>query len=60
VRDWRKEEKRAIEKSDAAVTVANEILKIAKGHSYRMPEHTLIYPNYLPGKYVPEEILEKK
>ncbi len=58
--DWKKEEQRAIEESDAVITVSEEIFNIAKNHGYKLPQHTLIYPNYLPQKYIPKDIPQKK
>ncbi len=53
---WREEEKRAIEECDAVITVADEIFSIAKENGIQLPAHALVYPNYLPGTYIPDEL----
>lgn len=54
--DWRGEERRAIEGSDAVIAVSGEIFNIARRQGYRFPEITHVYENYIPERFIPEKI----
>jgi glycosyltransferase involved in cell wall biosynthesis len=53
---WQPEERRAIEESDAVIAVSNEILEIALGHGYDLPNTTAVYANYIPARFIPDEL----
>ncbi|MBA2616324.1 MAG: glycosyltransferase [Actinobacteria bacterium] len=50
--DSRMLERRAIEESAAVVTVSDELFAELRGR-YRLPEHTLVFPNYALRRDVP-------
>ncbi len=52
------EEKNAIERSHAAIVVSDEILRIT-ARAYQLPEKTLVFPNYIPQRFVPKKLPEK-
>jgi glycosyltransferase involved in cell wall biosynthesis len=52
------EEKNAIERSHATIVVSDEILRIT-ARSYQLPEKTLVFPNYIPRRFVPKKLPEK-
>ena len=56
VLNWRKEERRAIERSDAIITVSNAILSLARRQGYRLPEITHVYANYIPERFIPKTL----
>ena len=49
----REEEQRAIERSDAVITVSDEIFNLAQQQGYRLPEITHVYANYTLERFVP-------
>jgi glycosyltransferase involved in cell wall biosynthesis len=51
--NWLKEERRAIEHSDAVITVSDEIFNLAHRQGYRLPEITHVYTNYTLERFVP-------
>ena len=53
-RNWKQEEKRAIEKSDAVIAVSDEIFSQARQLSYRIADNSHVYPNYIPTRFVPD------
>ena len=53
---WQPEERRAIEESDAVIAVSDEILDIARRHGYQLPTATEVYANYMPARFIPEEL----
>jgi glycosyltransferase involved in cell wall biosynthesis len=54
--NWLKEERQAIEHSDAVIAVSDEILNLARRQGYRLPEITHSYPNYIPERFIPETL----
>ncbi|MCP4367182.1 MAG: glycosyltransferase family 4 protein [Deltaproteobacteria bacterium] len=52
------EEKSSIECSHAVIVVSDEILRITS-QAYQMPETTLVFPNYIPRRFVPQKLPEK-
>ncbi|MGD8706740.1 MAG: glycosyltransferase [Syntrophobacterales bacterium] len=52
----REEERQAIERSDAVITVSNAILSLARRQGYRLPEITHVYANYIPERFIPKTI----
>ena len=53
------EEKCAIERSQATIVVSDEILRIT-ARAYQLPEKTLVFPNYIPRRFVPKKLPENK
>ena len=45
--NWREEEQHAIERSDAVITVSDEIFNLAQQQGYRLPEITHVYATIL-------------
>jgi glycosyltransferase involved in cell wall biosynthesis len=54
----REQERRAIECSDAIIAISDEMVNIARQH-YRLPEHLLLFPNYIPRCFIPESVPER-
>jgi glycosyltransferase involved in cell wall biosynthesis len=52
--NWREEEQRAIERSDAVITVSDAIFNLARRQGYRLPEITHVYANYIPERFIPK------
>jgi len=52
----REEERQAIERSDAVITVSNAILSLARRQGYRLPEITHVYANYIPERFIPKTL----
>jgi glycosyltransferase involved in cell wall biosynthesis len=55
----REEERQAIERSDAVITVSNAILSLARRQGYRLPEITQVYANYIPERFIPKTLPQK-
>ena len=55
---WLAEERRAVEQSDGVIAVSDEILDIATRREYRLPEACEVYANYIPERFIPQEIPE--
>lgn len=51
---WLLEERRAMQETDAVIAVSDEILELAKGRGYALPQRTLTYANYVPASFVPD------
>jgi glycosyltransferase involved in cell wall biosynthesis len=56
VLNWHKEERRAIERSDAIITVSEVILNLIKRKDYRFPKIALVYENYIPERFIPKTL----
>lgn len=54
--NWRKEEQRAIERSDAIITVSDSIFNLARLKGYRLPKIALVYENYIPERFIPKAL----
>jgi glycosyltransferase involved in cell wall biosynthesis len=54
--NWHEEERQAIERSDAVITVSDAIFSIVRQQGYRLPEITHVYENYLPERFVPKKL----
>ena len=54
--NWRKEERQAIERSDAVITVSNAIFNIVRRQGYRLPKITHVYANYIPERFIPKTL----
>lgn len=54
--NWREEERRAIERSDAVITVSESIFNIARRQGYRLPEIAHVYENYIPKRFIPKTL----
>ncbi len=54
VLNWRKEERRAIERSDAIIAVSDFILHIARQKGYRLPKIAHVYENFIPERFIPK------
>jgi glycosyltransferase involved in cell wall biosynthesis len=54
--NWREEERRAIERSDAVITVSESIFNIARRQGYRLPEIAHVYANYIPKRFIPKTL----
>ena len=54
--NWREEERRAIERSDAIITVSDVIFDLAMRKGYRLPEITHVYENYIPERFIPKTL----
>jgi len=53
---WREEERRAIECSDAVITVSEAIFNLARHQGYRLPEIAHVYENYIPKRFIPKTL----
>ena len=53
---WRKEERRAIESSDAVITVSEIIFNLARRKGYRLPKIATVYENYIPERFIPKTL----
>ncbi len=60
VADWREEEQRAIECSDAVITVSDEIFNLAQQQGYRLPEITHVNANYTLERFIPLTLPQHK
>jgi glycosyltransferase involved in cell wall biosynthesis len=58
--NWRKEERRAIERSDAIIAVSDFILQIARRKGYRFPKIAHVYENYIPERFIPKTLPQTK
>lgn len=56
---WRKQECLAIERSDAVLTVSDEIVNIAR-RQYNIPSLTYVFPNYVPSRLIPTYVSQAK
>jgi glycosyltransferase involved in cell wall biosynthesis len=56
VLNWRKEERRAIEHSDAIITVSDAIFNLARRKGYRLPKIANVYENYIPERFIPKTL----
>lgn len=54
IRDVMQEERIAVEKSDAVITVASEIFNQVRAHGFNLVENNLIYHNYIPQSFIPD------
>ena len=54
--NWREEERSAIERSDAVITVSEAIFNIARQQGYRLPEIAHVYENYIPKRFIPKTL----
>jgi len=54
--NWLKEERRAIEHSDAVIAVSDVILTLARWQGYRLSEITQVYANYIPERFIPKRL----
>jgi glycosyltransferase involved in cell wall biosynthesis len=55
-RNWREEERRAIERSDAVITVSDAIFSMVRRQGYRLPEIAYVYANYIPKRFIPKTL----
>lgn len=53
---WREEERRAVTESDAVIAVSSEIFDIARRRGYLLPTTTVVYANYMPARFIPDEL----
>ena len=58
--NWRKEERRAIERSDAIIAVSDFIFHLARRKGYRLPKIAHIYKNYIPERFIPKSLPQMK
>ncbi len=56
--NWREEERRAIERSDAVIAVSDAIFDIVNREGYRLPEITHVFENYVPERFIPKRLPE--
>lgn len=56
VLNLREEEQRAIERSDAIITVSDIILNLARRKGYRLPKIAHVYENYIPERFIPKTL----
>ncbi len=54
--DWHEEERQAIERSDAVITVSDAIFNLVRQQGYQLPELTHIYANYIPERLIPRTL----
>jgi len=52
---WQEEERLAIERSNAVITVSDEIVHIAR-QRYSLPRLTHVFPNYVPRRFIPVHV----
>ena len=52
---WQEGERRAIEHSNAVITVSDEIVNIAR-QRYSLPRLTYVFPNYVPCRLIPAHV----
>jgi len=50
---WLDQERKAIEGSDAVITVSDALLEKARRQGHRLPELSLVHPNYIPSRFIP-------
>ena len=58
--NWRKEERQAIERSDAIISVSDVIFKLARRKGYRIPKIAHVYENYIPERFIPKMLPQIK
>ncbi len=58
--NWRKEERRAIERSDAVIAVSDVILHLARRKGYRLPKIARVYENFIPERFIPKTLPQIK
>ncbi|OGO40842.1 MAG: hypothetical protein A2Z04_07415 [Chloroflexi bacterium RBG_16_57_9] len=56
--NWRVEERRAIEQSDAVIAVSGEIFNNVRRQNIRLPGVAHVFPNYVPERFIPKTLPE--